>query len=76
MDRWPELFLDGTACAECDTLHSGAQRAGVLRGSSPGHLWQVSAPSRRSTYADRRLAVGLTPVRPSFCPSVTAFHQV
>lgn len=31
MDRWPEPFLDGTVCAESDTLQSGAQRAGVLR---------------------------------------------
>lgn len=76
MDRWPELFLDGTVCAESDTLQCGAQRAGVLRGSYPGYLWQVLAPSCCSTYADRRLAVGLRPVRPSFCQSVRAFHHV
>lgn len=43
MDRWPELFLDGTVCAESDTLESGTQRAGVLRGSYPGYLHRAAA---------------------------------
>lgn len=76
MDRWCELFLDGTACAESDTLQCGAQRAGALRGSYPGYLWPVLAPSRCSTYADRRRTVGLRAVRPSFRQSVTALHHV